>query len=107
MTSSIAPARGRKSASPRSKRSSAREQSSTPTHSEPLASTAPTESSNKRFKLKLGENVKKSHGYPFPGVVVARFRNSKGHERYVIEATGRNYTGMLHIFGPHQLELIP
>lgn len=49
----------------------------------------------------VGEPVEKSSGYPFPGVVVARFENTLGQVRYVVEST--TLSPMLHIFSGHQL----
>jgi hypothetical protein len=58
-----------------------------------------------RFKFKIKDVVLKPRGYQFPGVIVARFRTTKGDPRYVVEATGHGYAGMLHIFNPDQLEV--
>ena len=56
------------------------------------------------FKFLVGQPVKKILGeYDFPGVVVSRFLTTKGAKRYVVEAIGRGYTGMLHIFNEAQL----
>lgn len=51
----------------------------------------------------IGDKVTKSTGYLFPGEVRSVFFNKAGERRLVIEATGANYAGMLHIFSPHQL----
>lgn len=50
-----------------------------------------------------GHRVSKHSGYPFPGEVRSVFWNRAGQRRYVIEATGADYAGMLHIFSPEQL----
>lgn len=55
--------------------------------------------------LKVGQKVKKVSGYPFPGEVRSVFTNKAGDVRYVVEATGKHYEGMLHIFNLTQLEL--
>lgn len=51
----------------------------------------------------IGDKVSKATGYPFPGEVRSVFFNRAGERRMVIEATGREYAGMLHIFNPSQL----
>ena len=56
-------------------------------------------------EFRVGDCVTKRDGYPFPGEVVAVFFNRKGDPRVVVEATGLQYSGMLHIFNPSQLEL--
>ena len=53
--------------------------------------------------MKVGTKVKKIIGYPYPGVVVSSFLTTEGKMRYVVEATGSEYKGMLHIFSPEQL----
>lgn len=51
-----------------------------------------------------GEEVRKPTGYGYPGVVAASFMTIGRRElRYVVEATGEGYEGMLHIFNPSQL----
>lgn len=57
--------------------------------------------------LDVGHQVTKSKGYPFPGEVRAAFKTRAGLLRYVIEATGADYAGMLHIFSPDQIEAAP
>lgn len=54
--------------------------------------------------IPVGTPVIKTSGYPFPGEVRSVFWNRKGDLRYVIEATGEEYAGMLHIFSPNQIE---
>lgn len=49
------------------------------------------------------QKVQKIKGYPFPGVIVASFMTTSGELRHVVEATGDDYRGMLHIFSPEQL----
>lgn len=56
-------------------------------------------------KFSHGDRVKKVKGYKFPGIVVSVFRTMKYEERYVVEATGDEYKGILHIFNADQLEL--
>lgn len=50
-----------------------------------------------------GQSVVKKEGYNYPGEVVCVFRNKIGQIRYVVEATGVGYEGMLHIFNGDQL----
>ncbi|MFN4168103.1 MAG: hypothetical protein ACK4HD_07345 [Pannonibacter phragmitetus] len=45
-------------------------------------------------------------GYPFPGTVVSAFHTLSGQERFVVEATGEGYSGMLHIFNGGQLRAL-
>lgn len=54
--------------------------------------------------FKEGDNVKKVKGYTFPGTVVSVFQNLAGETRLVVEATGEEYKGMLHIFNETQME---
>ncbi len=54
-----------------------------------------------------GADVRKPKGYPFPGQVRAAFLNRAGELRYVVEATGAGYAGMLHIYSPGQIEAAP
>jgi len=51
----------------------------------------------------VGDPVVKVTGYPFLGKIVAIFSTSAGHVRYVVEATGSDYLGMLHIFNGEQI----
>lgn len=53
----------------------------------------------------VGDSVVKTSGYPFPGECRAVFTNRAGEIRYVIEATGDDYAGMLHIFSPSQIAI--
>jgi hypothetical protein len=54
--------------------------------------------------FRRGERVRKILGYKFPGVVVAKFRTTRGDLRYVVEAVHIDFDGMLHIYAPEQLE---
>jgi hypothetical protein len=57
--------------------------------------------------LNIGHQVTKRIGYPFPGEVRSVFKTRAGLIRYVVEATGADYSGMLHIFSPEQLSISP
>lgn len=64
-----------------------------------LAHTAkPTES----WKFCVNDLVYKTSGYPYPGIVTARFRALTGSERYVV--MNLQSPGMYHIFNDSQLE---
>jgi hypothetical protein len=52
---------------------------------------------------RVGDAVRKTRGYPFPGEVRSVFYTKAGLVRYVVEATGADYAGMLHIFDASQL----
>lgn len=54
-------------------------------------------------KFAVGDNVTKVDGYRFPGQVRAVVVTLAGRTRYVVEATGEEYSGMLHIFNSEQL----
>lgn len=56
-------------------------------------------------RLPIGTPVNKVGSYPFPGTVVAAFHTLAGQERFVVEATGESYAGMLHIFNGGQLRV--
>lgn len=58
-----------------------------------------------RAQFAEGDQVIKPQGYPFPGEVRCAFRTKAGKWRYVVEATGDGYAGMLHIFDGERLEL--
>lgn len=67
------------------------------------------------WKFEVGQRVRKTGGYPFPGIVEARFRatqiDGSTVERYVVNQTvvmhdGIGPSGLLHIFAPAQLEAI-
>ena len=51
----------------------------------------------------IWDQVTKSKGYKYPWVIVSVFSNLNGDIRYVVEATGEDYKGMLHIFNEEQL----
>lgn len=53
--------------------------------------------------MKIGDQVIKTSGYPYPGEIRAIFTTKAGLTRYVVEATGEGYKGMLHIFNGEQL----
>jgi len=55
--------------------------------------------------MEIGDKVKKTEGYKYPGTIVSVFTNLAGDTRYVVEATGEEYKGMLHIFNGKQIEL--
>lgn len=55
-------------------------------------------------RFREGQQVVKTQGYPFPGEIRAAFRTRAGKWRYVVEATGGGYAGMLHIFDGDRLE---
>jgi hypothetical protein len=58
-------------------------------------------------ELQIGDRVIKPIGYPFPGVIVAKFTTTAGAPRYVVECTVPECAGMLHIYGPSNLEKCP
>lgn len=53
--------------------------------------------------FKIGNQVIKVSGYPWPGTVVAVFFTLNGEERVVVECTVPEVAGALHIFNPSQL----
>lgn len=55
--------------------------------------------------FKIGDPVHKPKGYNYPGEIVSVFTTISGEIRYVVEATGEGYKGMLHIFNAEQLEI--
>lgn len=57
--------------------------------------------------IRVGTSVQKVSGYSFPGEIRAVFTTRAGKVRYVVEATGREYAGMLHIFSPEQIASMP
>lgn len=59
------------------------------------------------LSLKVGDQVRKKDGYPFPGIVVSVFTTTTGKIRYVVECTVPCVAGMLHIYNGSQLELVP
>lgn len=56
-----------------------------------------------RSKFKVGDQVQKVKGYPFPGEVRAVFTNLKGDVRLVVECTAPAVAGALHVFNEGQL----
>jgi len=54
-------------------------------------------------RLAIGAPVVKITGYPFPGELRALFTTRLGELRAVVEATGIQYAGMLHIFNTGQI----
>ncbi len=56
------------------------------------------------LEYEFGDEVRKLTGYEYSGVVVAAFRNLKGHNRFVVESTSKGSRGMLFIFNASQLE---
>jgi len=55
--------------------------------------------------FRVGDIVRKSKGYKFPGIVVTVFKKLDGQIRYVVECTAEGAQGMLHVFAGTQLEL--
>ncbi len=56
--------------------------------------------------MKVGQRVKKIGGeYELEGTIVAVFQKLSGTTRYVVEADVPK--GLLHIYGPSNLEAIP
>jgi len=53
----------------------------------------------------IGDHVTKEPGYSYPGEIRSVFWTHAGERRYVVEATGPGYSGMLHIFNGGQLLL--
>jgi hypothetical protein len=67
------------------------------------------------WKFEVGQRVRKKGGYPFPGIVEARFLltqiTGERVERYVVNQTvvmhrGIGPSGLGHIFSPDQLEAV-
>lgn len=56
--------------------------------------------------MKIGDQVQKTKGYKFPGVIVADFFNLAGERRIVVECTVEEVAGALHIYNPEQLEVV-
>lgn len=68
---------------------------------------------NENYKFSVGQFVEKPNGYPFPGVIVSRFKalqyDKSMAERYVVNMFDMyegEQTGLLHIFAPEQLKLL-
>lgn len=62
-----------------------------------------TISHNNSRDFAVGDRVIKISGYGYPGEIVSIFQTKSGKTRYVVEATGEGYEGMLHIFNGDQL----
>lgn len=57
--------------------------------------------------FEVGDKVEKAVGdYTFPGTVVSVFTTLSGNVRLVVEATGEEYKGMLHIFNESQMKKV-
>lgn len=56
--------------------------------------------------FKVGDNVQKTKGYKWPGVVVAVFDTLSGQTRVVVECTVPEVSGALHIYNCDQIELV-
>lgn len=54
-----------------------------------------------------GKNVRKIKGHEFTGVCVSEFITTKGEAKAVVECTVPGALGLLFIFRPDQLEVIP
>lgn len=62
-----------------------------------------------KVEFKVGDEVRKTKGYAFDGVIVAVFENTKGQVRIVAEHYGsqtESSGGLLHIFAASQIELL-
>ena len=60
-------------------------------------------------EFKVGDEIRKTKGYAFDGVIVAVFENTKGQVRIVAEHYGSQTEesgGLLHIFAASQIELL-
>lgn len=55
--------------------------------------------------MKIGDYVRKTKGYAWPGVIVADFTTLDGKRRLVVECTVPEVAGALHIYNEDQLEL--
>lgn len=56
-------------------------------------------------RFAIGQHVRKVRGYRFPGSVRAVFTTEAGEVRYVVEAEGPDFVGMLHIYNEEQLDV--
>jgi len=56
--------------------------------------------------MKMGDKVRKTKGYAWPGVIVADFTNLAGARRLVVESTSEGTEGALHIYNEGQLEVV-
>lgn len=57
------------------------------------------------MKFNHNDEVRKTNGYAYFGVVVAAFQTTAGADRYVVESTSEGSLGVLFIFNDGQLEL--
>lgn len=55
--------------------------------------------------MQIGDRVRKTKGYQWPGIVVADFTNLAGQRRIVVECTSPDVAGALHIYNEYQLEV--
>lgn len=55
-------------------------------------------------KFKVGDNVRKSKGYKFPGSVRSVYTTLEGETRYVVQLVCDGVGGLQHIFNEEQLE---
>ena len=55
--------------------------------------------------MTVGDTVRKTKGYAWPGVIVADFTTLTGQRRLVVECTTPEVAGALHIYNEDQLEL--
>ena len=56
--------------------------------------------------MTIGDTVRKTKGYEWPGVIVADFTTLTGQRRLVVECTTPEVAGALHIYNEDQLEKI-
>lgn len=55
--------------------------------------------------MTIGDTVRKTKGYEWPGVIVADFTTLTGQRRLVVECITPEVAGALHIYNEDQLEL--
>lgn len=58
------------------------------------------------LEFKVGDRVRKTSGYPWPGVVIMVGTTLAGKTRVVVECTVPEVSGALHIYNPQQLERV-
>ena len=56
--------------------------------------------------MTIGDTVRKTKGYAWPGVIVADFTTLDGKRRLVVECTTPEVAGALHIYNEEQLEQV-
>lgn len=56
--------------------------------------------------MTIGDTVRKTRGYAWPGVIVADFTTLSGQRRLVVECTTPEVAGALHIYNEDQLEVV-